>query len=153
MASTDAHSCSPPFGHRPGFGGPSLKSKATSSHFVHFQGPSSLIIPRTYRGLRAEAIPLAPDACLCNHACMPRKGRRPSAPPEEDVNQIAARLVAAISGEQPKPTADTRRLIGRAFGLLGASKGGKARAKKLSKARRSAIAKKAAAARWRDRSR
>jgi hypothetical protein len=35
-----------------------------------------------------------------------------------------------------------------ALGKLGASKGGKARAKKLSKEQRSAIAKKAAQARW-----
>jgi hypothetical protein len=38
--------------------------------------------------------------------------------------------------------------IGVAFGLLGASKGGKARAKKLSAAARSKIARRAANARW-----
>lgn len=79
---------------------------------------------------------------------MPRKAKAPTDLPREDVNQIAARLVAAITGEAPEPGKDTRKLIGRAFGLLGASKGGRARAKKLSKARRTAIAKKAAAARW-----
>ena len=68
------------------------------------------------------------------------------------MNQIAARLVRAISGEtSQEPNAATRQLIGRAFGMLGASKGGKARAAKLSKAKRSAIAKKAAAARWKSR--
>ena len=38
--------------------------------------------------------------------------------------------------------------IGVAFGMLGASKGGKARAKKLSAKRRSEIARNAVLARW-----
>ena len=38
-----------------------------------------------------------------------------------------------------------------AFGMLGASKGGKARAKKLSAKRRSEIARKAVLARWKKR--
>jgi hypothetical protein len=40
--------------------------------------------------------------------------------------------------------------IGVAFGMLGASKGGEARAKKLSAKRRSEIARKASLARWKN---
>lgn len=43
--------------------------------------------------------------------------------------------------------------VGREFGLMGASKGGKARASKLSKKRRAEIARKAARARWKYRRR
>lgn len=81
-----------------------------------------------------------------HHAGMRAKASKTRKSAEEDVNQIAARLVAAISENQP--TAAERKTIGRAFGLLGASKGGKARAAKLSAAKRKAIAKKAAKARW-----
>ncbi len=80
---------------------------------------------------------------------MRAKASKPRKPPQEDVNQIAARLVASIS--EGGPTAAERSTIGRAFGMLGASKGGKARAAKLSSAKRSAIAKKAAKARWKGR--
>ena len=67
-------------------------------------------------------------------------------PREEDVvNEIAHRLVNALTGER---TPEGKNPLGVAFGLLGASKGGKARAKKLSAKKRKAIAKKAAAARW-----
>jgi hypothetical protein len=77
---------------------------------------------------------------------MPAKAsKRRRKPPEEDVNEIAFRLVHAITGEDPAPGKNP---LGVAFGRLGASKGGKARAAKLSKKRRSAIAKKAARARW-----
>ena len=47
----------------------------------------------------------------------------------------------------PKPP-KKKNPIGVAFGMLGASKGGKARAKKLSAKRRSQIARKAVLARW-----
>lgn len=49
--------------------------------------------------------------------------------------------------EQP-PEEDTRNQAAVALSKLGASKGGKARAKKLSKERRSEIAKRAAKKRW-----
>jgi len=76
---------------------------------------------------------------------MPTKASKGRKPRQEDVNEIAARLVAAITGE---PAPSGKNPIGVAFGLLGASKGGKARAAKLSPAKRRRIAKKAAAARW-----
>ena len=68
--------------------------------------------------------------------------------------QIARRVVEDAIGEKldgsPLPTAepDTRNPAAVALSKLGASKGGKTRAKNLSKARRSEIAKKAAKARW-----
>ena len=78
---------------------------------------------------------------------MPAKASKPRRrkPAAEDVNQIAYRLVHAITGEDAPPGKNP---LGIAFGLLGASKGGKARAAKLSAARKRQIAKKAAAARW-----
>ena len=78
---------------------------------------------------------------------MPAKAsKRRRKPSEEDVNEIAYRLVHAITGEDPPPGKNP---IAVAFGRLGASKGGMARAAKLAPKRRRAIAKKAAAARWR----
>lgn len=61
-----------------------------------------------------------------------------------DVNQIAASIVAQLSGEP----LNGRNPAAVALGRIGGLKGGPARAKKLSKGRRSEIAKKAAQARW-----
>jgi hypothetical protein len=68
-----------------------------------------------------------------------------------DVNEIAFRTIQAVTGEgkkpqppgegEPNPTAVQR-------GRLGGKRGGKARARKLSKSKRKVIAKKGAAARW-----
>jgi hypothetical protein len=72
-----------------------------------------------------------------------------------DINQVAKAIVdESTSEEQPEApaddaqAADERNPAAVALGKLGASKGGKVRAKKLSKARRSQIAKKAAKTRW-----
>ena len=68
--------------------------------------------------------------------------------------QVARRVVEDAIGERldgtplPEPEPDTRNPAAVALSKLGASKGGKARAKNLSKARRLEIAKKAAKARW-----
>lgn len=65
--------------------------------------------------------------------------------PSKDPNVAAFDLVRRATGsgdERPKNPAAV------ALGKLGGSKGGKARAAKLSARRRSAIAKKAARARW-----
>ncbi len=51
--------------------------------------------------------------------------------------------------DEAEPVKDPRNPAAVALSKLGASKGGKARAQKLSKERRSEIAKKAAQARWR----
>lgn len=68
----------------------------------------------------------------------------------KDANELAADILRAATGEpeQVTPTG-TKNPAAVALGRLGGLKGGKARAKKLSKARRALIAKKAARARWR----
>lgn len=66
-----------------------------------------------------------------------------------DVNQLAKSIVDATTGDDAtKPADDGKNPAAVALGRLGGLKGGKARAEKLSKARRSEIAKRAAAARW-----
>lgn len=67
----------------------------------------------------------------------------------KDKNQIAAHIVALSTG-QPIPvlTEKEKNPAAVALGRLGGLKGGKARAKSLSAARRKEIAKKAIAARW-----
>ncbi|HEX7477595.1 MAG TPA: hypothetical protein VF331_07300 [Polyangiales bacterium] len=73
---------------------------------------------------------------------MPKKPKRPA-----DLNKLAASIVASATGDEP--TDDSGKnphavALGRAGGL----KGGKARAKSLSKKKRAEIASKAARARW-----
>jgi hypothetical protein len=68
-----------------------------------------------------------------------------------DVNQLAKYIVDMSTGEIPKeemPLEREKNPAAVALGRLGASKGGKARAQKLSDAARSEIARKAAEARW-----
>jgi len=68
--------------------------------------------------------------------------------------QVGRAIVEQAIGEQmdgtplPEPEPDTRNPHAVALGSLGGHKGGQARAKKLSPARKKAIAKKAAMARW-----
>lgn len=77
-----------------------------------------------------------------------------------DVNQNAARIVAISTGQEtPRnvqpPSDKERRLRSQAasiLGKLGGSKGGKARAAKLSAKKRHEIAQQAAITRWRARS-
>lgn len=71
-----------------------------------------------------------------------------------DFTQIAKDVVEQAIGEhldgtplEPEPP-DTRNPAAVALSKLGASKGGKARAKRLTKAQKVEIAKKAAKARW-----
>lgn len=76
----------------------------------------------------------------------------------EDFAEIAFRVVAEATGQREcappppktaqKPDPETVRAAAAALSALGASKGGKARAASLSKAKRRAIAQRAAAARW-----
>jgi len=72
-----------------------------------------------------------------------------------DLNELAKSMLdKATSEDQPEaPAGDTDTSDGKnpaavALGRLGGKKGGPARAKKLSKKKRSAIAKKAARKRW-----
>jgi len=76
---------------------------------------------------------------------MPKRSRTG----KPDVNQMASNLIDAIAGDLPAEQPD----IGKnpaavALGRLGGLKGGDARAKKLSKKRRSEIAREAARKRW-----
>lgn len=64
----------------------------------------------------------------------------------KDPNQIAARILAHVTGEAEKHP--TKNLAAVALGRLGGLKGGKARAKTLTAKERVEIAKKAAATRW-----
>jgi hypothetical protein len=68
----------------------------------------------------------------------------------EDLNTFAARIVNEASGQTPKtPDPESgKNPAAVALGKLGAAKGGIARAAMLTAKRRTAIAKKAAAARW-----
>jgi hypothetical protein len=75
-----------------------------------------------------------------------------------DFTQIAKAVVDAATGNGPPirppdapPENDTRNPAAVALSKLGASKGGKARAKALTKNERVAIAKRAAAKRWKKR--
>jgi hypothetical protein len=66
-----------------------------------------------------------------------------------DPNQLAKIIVDMATGKgPPEPEQLARNPAAVALGKLGGPKGGKARAKALSPARRKAIAKKAAAKRW-----
>ena len=75
---------------------------------------------------------------------MPKRSRKP----KEDINQIAARIVAVSTGDKIIPLAIKKNPAAVELGRLGGLRGGKARAEKLSKARRSEIARKAAIRRW-----
>jgi len=67
----------------------------------------------------------------------------------KDVNQMAASILAAATGEPPPLTPDgEKNPAAVALGRLGGLKGGKARNDALSPERRAEIAKKAASARW-----
>jgi hypothetical protein len=96
----------------------------------------------------------------------PKKPKRPperAAPPKqpapparkpkvrEDLNQLAARIVAESVGEAERtPDPDEGKSAAAiARGRKGGAKGGAARAAKLTAEERAAIAKKAAEARWR----
>jgi hypothetical protein len=78
----------------------------------------------------------------------------PKRPKDHDFVTVARRVVEQAIGEQldgsplPDPNAG-KNPAAVALGKLGGAKGGRARASKLSPAKRKAIAKKAAAARWR----
>jgi hypothetical protein len=78
--------------------------------------------------------------------------------PKEDFSQRAFRLVQELTGEKPTPAkpdvatalddATLRKEVMREMGRRGGQKGGRARASALSAEQRTAIAKAAAAKRW-----
>jgi hypothetical protein len=66
-----------------------------------------------------------------------------------DPAELAFSIIQTVSGEvPPAPPDDGKNPHAVALGRMGGMKGGKARAKALTKKERAAIAKKAAAARW-----
>ncbi len=65
-----------------------------------------------------------------------------------DANKKAFSIVQIATGEDTEITTDGKNAAAVALGRLGGLKGGKARAASLTPKKRSAIAKKAAAARW-----
>ena len=71
----------------------------------------------------------------------------PSRP--RDLNQLAKALVDEATGSGPEPQPDTRDPHALALGSKGWSKGGQARAARLTAEQRSEIARNAAAKRWR----
>jgi hypothetical protein len=71
-----------------------------------------------------------------------RSRRKPA-----DLNRLASAIVDEATGNAPDPDAG-KNPAAVALGRLGGAKGGAARAAKLTAEERSAIAKKASAARW-----
>jgi len=67
----------------------------------------------------------------------------------KDPNTLAKSIVDQATGEAPPPTDDGKNPAAVALGRLGGLKGGTARAQALSQKQRSAIATRAAKARWR----
>lgn len=65
-----------------------------------------------------------------------------------DLNRLAAAIVQEPTREAPEEPLSDKNPHAVALGRLGGLKGGPARAEKLTKERRSEIAKKAASARW-----
>ena len=68
--------------------------------------------------------------------------------PPRETNQLAKYILDVTTGETEKIEPPKKNPHAQALSALGASKGGKARAKALSAKRRKTIAKKAAKARW-----
>jgi hypothetical protein len=67
-----------------------------------------------------------------------------------DLNSLAASIVADATDDNPRHDDDGKDPAAVSLGRRGGMKGGKARAAKLTPEQRSAIARKAAAARWAD---
>src|ERR1700722_13598577 len=78
---------------------------------------------------------------------MPARARTPRGGKRADPIQNALRVVEEATGGTLKP-AEGKNPHAQALSALGASKGGKARAAKLSEKKRKEIARKAARARW-----
>jgi hypothetical protein len=98
-------------------------------------------------GTRPTFVPLACPRKHHHSRAMtdPKRPKRP-----RDLSQLAKALFDESIGEAPSAEPDTRDPHALALGVRGWSKGGKARAEKLSPEKRREIAKKAAAARWKN---
>lgn len=71
----------------------------------------------------------------------------PQKPPRE-TNELASYVLRVTTGEEEKIEPPKKNPHAQALAALGASKGGHARAKTLTKKKRSQIARQAAKARW-----
>jgi hypothetical protein len=72
----------------------------------------------------------------------------PDKRPPKDANQLAKYILDVTTGDAEKIEPPKKNPHAQALSKLGASKGGKARAKSLTASKRKAIAKKAAKSRW-----
>jgi hypothetical protein len=72
----------------------------------------------------------------------------PDKRPPKDPNQLAKYILDVTTGDAEKIEPPKKNAAAQALSKLGASKGGKARAKSLTASKRKAIAKKAAKSRW-----
>lgn len=72
----------------------------------------------------------------------------PAKRPPKDPNELAKYILDVSTGEAEKIEPPKKNPHAQALSKLGASKGGNARAKKLSASKRKQIAKKAAKTRW-----
>jgi len=72
----------------------------------------------------------------------------PTKRPPKDANELAKYILDVTTGDAEKIEPPKKNPHAQALSKLGASKGGKARAQKLSAKKRSQIAKKAAKSRW-----
>jgi len=72
----------------------------------------------------------------------------PTKRPPKDANQLAKYIIDVTTGDEEKIEPPKKNPHALALSKLGASKGGSARASKLSSKRKREIAKKAAKARW-----
>ena len=83
---------------------------------------------------------------------MPTRLSKKKVDEAESLNSLAARIAAQTTGQEmptPHPPVERKKNAAAvALGKLGASKGGKARAEKLSAKRKKRIAKAGALARW-----
>ncbi len=99
-----------------------------------------------WSSLRFGALP--ERVLKCNNRLMPTRASKRKRP--GDTNQLAWQIVQEATGqaEAEADVPDTRNQAAVALSKLGASKGGRSRADKLSPRQRKQIAKKAAKARW-----
>ena len=72
----------------------------------------------------------------------------PTKRPPRETNELASYIVRVTTGEEKKIEPPKKNPHAQALAALGASKGGQARAKKLSASKRKKIAKHAAKTRW-----
>jgi hypothetical protein len=72
----------------------------------------------------------------------------PTKRPPRDVNELARYVLDVTTGDAEKVEPPQKNPHAQALAALGASKGGKERARRLSASKRKSIAKKASKARW-----